>query len=107
MVVYRHYGGVNMAVRGVAIKDVNNILQSEDITGNEKLPVSASQENVPRVITTEELKEYINDGMQQILISGDNIKTVNNESLLGGGNLTVVGGNAIPLTVEEINSICI
>lgn len=96
-----------MAVRGVAIRDVNNILQSEDITGSEKLPVSASQENVPRVITTEELKEYINDGMQQMLISGDNIKTINNESLLGEGNLTVTGGNAIPLTIEEINSICI
>ena len=35
--------------------------------------------------------------MQEELISGTNIKTINNESLLGSGNLTVMGGAEIPI----------
>ena len=34
------------------------------------------------------------DGKQATLVSGTNIKTVNNESLLGSGNITISGGTA-------------
>lgn len=34
-------------------------------------------------------------GAQETLISGTNIKTINNESLLGSGNITVTSGNGI------------
>lgn len=37
---------------------------------------------------------------QDALVSGTNIKTVNNESLLGSGNITVEGGTA--LTTQEV-----
>lgn len=49
-----------MAIRGVAIQDVNNILDSNNIRGTEKIPVSSGQ-STPQVVTTQELKEYIND----------------------------------------------
>lgn len=38
------------------------------------------------------LKAYF----QEKLVSGTNIKTVNNESLLGSGNITIEGGGSIP-----------
>ena len=34
-------------------------------------------------------------GLQETLVSGTNIKTINNESLLGSGNITVSGGSGI------------
>lgn len=52
-----------MARRGVAIQDVNNILDSDDIRGTEKIPVSSGQ-STPQVVTTQELKEYINKDIE-------------------------------------------
>lgn len=52
-----------MAIRGVAIQDVNNILDSNDIRGTEKIPVSSGQ-STPQVVTTQELKEYMNQGIE-------------------------------------------
>lgn len=52
-----------MAIRGVAIQDVNNILDSNDIRGTEKIPVSSGQ-STPQVVTTQELKEYINKDVE-------------------------------------------
>lgn len=52
-----------MAIRGVAIQDVNNILDSDDIRGTEKIPVSSGQ-STPQVVTTQELKEYINKDIE-------------------------------------------
>ena len=40
-------------------------------------------------------------GKQDTLVSGTNIKTINNQSLLGSGNLTISGGTA---TDVKINS---
>lgn len=39
-------------------------------------------------------KDYVNDGLenkQNILVSGENIKTINNQSILGSGNIIVEG----------------
>lgn len=52
-----------MAARGIAIQDVNNILNSNDIRGTEKIPVSSGQ-SIPQVVTTQELKEYMNQGIE-------------------------------------------
>ena len=52
-----------MAARGIAIQDVNNILDSNDIKGTEKIPVSSGQ-SIPQVVTTQELKEYMNQGIE-------------------------------------------
>lgn len=49
--------------RGISIGDVTNILDSEDINGTEKLPVSSGNTE-PQVVTTQELKEYVTKGIE-------------------------------------------
>jgi hypothetical protein len=44
--------------RGITIGEVTNILDSNDIVGNETLPVS-SGEIEPQVVTTGDLRDYI------------------------------------------------
>ena len=48
------------------------------------------------VVLEEELQEALN-AKQNILVSGENIKTINNESLLGGGNIAISGGTKLYL----------
>lgn len=49
--------------------------------------------NLPSKNNAVQLKvNEIIDDYQPLLISGTNIKTINNESLLGGGNITIQGG---------------
>jgi len=44
----------------------------------------------------DEAIEIAKDGMQEELVSGTNIKTINGNSLLGSGDLTIEGGGATP-----------
>lgn len=48
-------------------------------------------------------------GLQETLVSGQNIKTINNESLLGQGNITISGGSggaaAVELTQAEYDAL--
>lgn len=44
--------------RGRTIAEVTNILDSSDIEGTEKLPVSSGDPE-PQVVTTKELRDYI------------------------------------------------
>ena len=67
--------------RGVSIGDVTNILDSEDIVGNEKLPVS-SGEPEPQVVTTGELREYIQEGLPK-----DALTNIEIENLLNRNNV--------------------
>lgn len=55
--------------------------------------------------TTADLQQQVN-GKQATLVSGTNIKTVNNTSLLGEGDITIQGGNdVIELTQAEYNAL--
>lgn len=40
------------------------------------------------------------DGKQNALVSGTNIKTINNQSILGSGNITIEGGGGTPTDVR-------
>lgn len=40
-------------------------------------------------------------GKQDTLVSGTNIKTINNQSLLGSGNLTISGGTATDVKINN------
>lgn len=42
------------------------------------------------------------DGAQEELVSGTNIKTINNESILGSGNITIQGGGGDVNVIESI-----
>lgn len=44
-------------------------------------------------------------GKQDTLVSGTNIKTVNNNSLLGSGDISISGGDYVELTQAEYNAL--
>ena len=67
--------------RGIRIGDVTNILDSSDIEGTEKLPVS-SGETEPQVVTTGELREYIQEGLPK-----DALTNIEIENLLNRNNV--------------------
>ena len=50
-----------------------------------------SDDSTHRVVTDTEKNTW--SGKQDALVSGTNIKTINNESILGSGNITVSGGS--------------
>lgn len=60
-------------------------------------------------ITTDELNSVVDalgetiDGKQDTLVSGSNIKTINNQSLLGSGDITIQGTGGDYLEVISIN----
>lgn len=47
------------------------------------------------------IKTFLDDVYQSKLVSGTNIKTINNENLLGSGNITIGGSGSIDDTVTE------
>ena len=67
--------------RGITIGEVTNILDSNDIVGNEKLPVS-SGEIEPQVVTTGKLREYIQEGLPK-----DALTNIEIENLLNRNNV--------------------
>ena len=48
-------------------------------------------------VASEKLIKDTLDAKQATLVSGTNIKTVNNESLLGSGNITIQGGSSVDI----------
>lgn len=84
---------------GVNIKTVDgqSILGSGNITSKITVDsaLSASSENPVqnKVINT------ALDGKQASLVSGTNIKTINNQSILGSGNITIEAGSSV--TVDD------
>lgn len=48
-------------------------------------------------------KDYIDQNIQLALVSGENIKTINNQSLLGSGNIDVGGGSTWDTEIIECN----
>ena len=58
--------------------------------------------NLAPIVENEDVinKQYVDNGFQATLVSGTNIKTINNESILGSGNISV-GGNEIYIGDEQ------
>lgn len=44
------------------------------------------------------------DAKQSVLVSGTNIKTINNQSLLGSGNITIQEGGTIDTTMSTTST---
>lgn len=51
--------------------------------------------------TVQELRDSTK---QEILVSGENIKTINNESILGSGNITIEGGGGGDMSAYEVKA---
>lgn len=58
-----------------------------------------SQEIINRVAADDSMQLEIN-AKQNTLVSGTNIKTINNQSILGSGNITVEGGTATDVQIN-------
>ena len=69
-------GGVQVQKTDV---DINIVTEWEDVLSDNKVP-------------SEKLTKNSIDNKQDALISGTNIKTINHNSLLGSGNITIQGG---------------
>lgn len=78
-----------------------------------KTDISALSENITQVLNkvNSEVEDRTNadttlqgniDKKQDILVSGTNIKTINNNSILGEGNITIEGGGSSDLLVPAI-----
>lgn len=82
----------NSWVTGVASTGtfVKNSVATWDVTGNNGIPTGWT-------VYTESEWEYTHkyelNAKQDTLVSGTNIKTINNQSLLGSGNITIEGGS--------------
>lgn len=82
-------GGGEVDLSGLATKDELNSKQ-DIITDLEEIRANATNaiKDVSNLATKEEL-----EAKQNTLVSGTNIKTINNQSILGSGNITIEGGS--------------
>ena len=95
---------ISNAVSGKA--DSSRVDEIEEVTA------SALTDLNNRMITTGTVESMITaatSGKQDTLVSGTNIETINNESILGSGNITIQGGgggsNIIELTQAEYDAL--
>lgn len=77
------------------------LFQSLQVSGDTTLPLTTTFKNATDEISANDILVHIRqianlenkvDNKQDLLISGVNIKTINNQSLLGSGNIDIGGG---------------
>ena len=99
--------------------DVENIVEEriggfEETTARALNTLNTNQENLENRVdgfeeTTSRALNNLNDNKQETLVSGESIKTINNQSLLGEGNIEISGGsggaNVIELTKAEYEAL--
>lgn len=81
--------------------------QKVDLTGYQELIDSSHKLSADLVDDTSTTNKFVTasdkttwNGKQDALVSGTNIKTINNESLLGSGNITIQGGGGSSTDVQ-------
>ena len=77
-----------------------------DLSDKPTIPTALSQlsqDSTHRVVSDTEKSTW--NGKQDSLVSGTNIKTINNESILGSGNISISGGGGYTQTVVSGASI--
>ena len=92
------------ALSGYVVAEVGKGLSSNDFTNEdkEKLYSALQNENVDQTYipnsenpqSGKAVAEAVSD-KQDSLVSGTNIKTINNQSILGSGNITIEGGSDV------------
>jgi hypothetical protein len=96
-------------ISGKVDKETGKGLSSNDFTDTYKSNVdsntvarhSHSNKSVLDDISSSDVSSW--DSKQEALVSGTNIKTINNQSLLGSGNITIQGGGGGTATDVQIN----
>ena len=85
-----------MADINIIYKEIEQLSKKSTISGTEKIVVSDTEFVTPSQIAG--LADV--SGKQDTLVSGVNIKTINNLSILGSGNLNIEGGGGGGGSVE-------
>lgn len=68
------------------------------------LYISTSNGSAIKSVVTRQMMLDLIDDKQDILISGDNIKTINNQSVLGAGNIDIEAGSGLSIGSEPPSS---
>lgn len=87
---------------GSAVRAIAGLRATTTNYGETKLSSSVSSTSTTEAATSSAVRQAYNlaNGKQDALISGTNIKTINNESLLGSGNISISGGNATDVQIN-------
>lgn len=98
----------NKTLSELGIQEKGDFVTNSDLT--EKLSNKADKTEIPSKVsqlendsefqTKSQLDNAVNQ-KQDILVSGTNIKTINNESILGEGNITIQAGNDVDAALDE------
>ena len=98
--------GVSKGTSGVV--DLGTVIT--DISGKQDVIDSSHKLNADLVDDTTSTNKFVTasdkstwSGKQDALVSGTNIKTINNESILGSGNITIQGGGSSYTAGDNIN----
>ena len=98
--------GVSKGTSGVV--DLGTVIT--DISGKQDVIDSSHKLNADLVDDTTSTNKFVTasdkstwSGKQDALVSGTNIKTINNESILGAGNITIQGGGSSYTAGDNIN----
>ena len=83
------------------ITDINNILNQQDLKNSEKEEVISTSLNElnDRIPSTEDIEEVVNEAVSGIPTE---FKTINNESIIGSGNITIQGGGDTSNLLKEV-----
>lgn len=84
---------------GAYIKNKPTIPTKTSDLQNDEGFIDNTVNNLANYTTTSAMTALLN-GKQDTLVSGTNIKTINNESLLGSGNITIQGGTSTDVQVN-------
>lgn len=98
--------GVSKGTSGVV--DLGTVIT--DISGKQDVIDSSHKLNADLVDDATSTNKFVTasdkstwSGKQDALVSGTNIKTINNESILGSGNITIQGGGSSYTAGDNIN----
>lgn len=93
--------GQEWLIHDARIENAAELAKKADLEGfvkEEELQGYAKQKDLENLATKEEVS-----GKQDALVSGENIKTINNQSILGSGDLAIGGGSAIAIEEGALN----
>ena len=100
---------MNGASKGTSgVVDLGTVIT--DISGKQDVIDSSNKLDADLVDDTTSTNKFVTasdkstwSGKQDALVSGTNIKTINNESILGSGNITIQGGGSSYTAGDNIN----
>lgn len=99
-----------VAINGTTINASNGVVYIPNASmgsyGTTKLNSSTNSTSTSEAATPSAVKAAYDlaNGKQDQLVSGTSIKTINNQSLLGSGNITISGGGAVPTKLSQLEN---